>query len=451
MGVARHEGRDTFRDLHAETSVLGAILMNNDMVAIAADALTEDDFAREAHGVIYGVMVALWKHNRPIDLITIIDGLGSRLDAIGGPSYIASLIDSIPRPRNIDAYVTIVREKSLRRQMRTAVTMAKAAVDDADLSLLEASEVLTGIVQKHAPKPQMAHADAYMDRFSAWVDDDEGREAGKVFTGISSLDAIHRGGLPVGAMAFGGRTSHGKTAAATSIAINIGIGSMAEPVMFVSGEMDERQMTGRIIASHGRFDGEAIIAGDLQYVDRRALKRTIEEVRETSKITIVDRKLTPSQLRAAAIRMKAERDLKLLVIDYIQIMRPDPKMLKNGVQRHQVLGEMMRAYKDIADELQIPAMVLAQLSRSATQKKRPTLEDLRESGDIEQDAHVVWLLNRPPGETDGEIIVAKNRNGRVGVASVFFDQGPMRYTSADGAITEAARQYAHASADDEGY
>lgn len=444
MGIGRHEGRDTFRDLHAEVSILGAILLDNDVIAIVAERLAPSDFWREAHGHIYAAMLTLWQQRRAIDMVTVCDALGPMIDDVGGPVYVGQLIDGMPRVRNIDAYIDIVKTRATRRELHKAVLQAKAAVEDGSLALEEAATITAQVITRSVPRPTVAYASAYGERFKAWIEDDTTRDAGKVFTGITTLDAIHRGGLPVGCTTLGGRTSHGKTAVATSIAHYVGMGDVPEPCMFVSGEMSEREMTARLVALHGRLDAEALIAGDLDYVDKRRLLRATEEVTERSRIAFVDRKMTPSQIRAAATRMHAEQGLRLLIVDYIQIMKADPKMLKNaGGQRHIVLGEMMRAYKDIGDELEIPVLVLAQLARSATAKKRPTNEDLRESGDLEQDSHVIWLLDRHPGNSEGKIYVSKNRNGRVGQADLHFEQQCMRFSGGDQGVAAAARTYAH--------
>jgi replicative DNA helicase len=454
MGVMlAGEGRDTFRDLHAETCVIGAVLRNNDAIAIAAERLTPEDFSRHAHGMIFEAMLRLWQTRRPIDVMTVLDALGPKVEECGGASYIVRTIDDVPRSTNIDAYADIVKERSTRREMQRAVLQAKAAVEDPGLSVSEAAEVVLSTMQRSTPKPEMAFASKYASDFRSWVEDDEGREAGKVFTGIPTLDAIHRGGLPVGAHILGGRTSQGKSALMLSIAHYVGMGDMAEPVLINTGEMDTRQMMGRLVALHGRLEGEAIVSGDLQYVPRRELMKAIDDIEKQSRITFIDRKLTPSQLRAAAIRHHAEHGLRLLVTDYVGIMPADPKMRRKSANRQQELGYMMRVYKSIADELQIPHLVLAQLSRNATTKKFPTLEDLRESGDLEQDAHVVWLLHRPIGQTEGKIIVAKNRNGRTGVADVYFDGPSMRYYGAD-TMSQAARYTGGSTTgddDDSGY
>lgn len=451
--IPAHSGRDVFRDLHAEASVLGAILRNNDTIAIAADRIGPEDFSRAAHGLIFDAMLRLWQGRRAIDVMTIVDVLGPKADDAGGVAYISKTIDECPRSKNIDAYVDIVKERATRREMHRAVLQAKAAVEDQDLAVTEAAEVVISSLQRSTPKPAMVHAVQYASDFRAWVEDDEGREAGKVFTGIPTLDAIHRGGLPVGAHILGGRTSQGKSALMLSIAHYVGMGDMAEPVLINTGEMDTRQMMGRLVALHGRLEGEAIVSGDVQYVPRRDLMRAIDDVERQSKITFIDRKLTPSQLRAAAIRHHAEHGLKLLITDYVGIMPADPKMRRKSANRQQELGYMMRVYKEIADELQIPHLVLAQLSRNATTKKFPMLEDLRESGDLEQDAHVVWLLHRPIGQTEGKVIVAKNRNGRVGVADVYFEQACMRYYGGDtmSAASRAAATTTQGDDDDSGY
>ncbi len=439
-----------FRSQSAEKSLLGAILLKNDVMSQVADIVEPEHFNWKAHEHIYGAMLSLWKARKPIDLTLLHVELGTKLEDAGGPRYLSTIIDDTPSSRNAKHYAVKVKELAQRRALSAAVHEALKAIHDPDMSLHDAAVEAEQILRPAMPKPDLVYSDTYGPSFQQWSEADTIRETSRVFTGIGPLDAIHIGGIPKGVTIVGGRTSSGKSSLLLTMAHNLGV-TQGEPVQYVSGEMDTQEMTGRLVALHGRLDAERIISGQLDYVPRDLLRRAVDEVTRESRIAWLCKKATPSQIRASAYRQKSEYGLAALIIDYIGIMRPDPAMRKaTKGERYLYLGEMMKAYKDIADELEIPVLVGAQLARKAVDKKKPTLEDLKESGSLEEDAAVVWLLHRLIGSSDGEINVAKNRNGRVGRVPLFFEGGCMRFSGADGAMDAAARAAAASANYDEG-
>jgi len=428
-------------NLDAERAVLGALLVAPEHLSEAVDTLTPGDFYRDAHGVIFNRIRHLSERSTAIDFVTLKDGLvaAGELDDVGGPAYIAELADGLPRATNLAYYVGIVREKALRRRLILASRRVERDAYDGDLTveaLIEQTE--TGIL---AVGQELVGADFITA--SDWVRDtithietlaNDRREVTGISTGFKDLDRMTRGWQPGDLVIVGARPAMGKTSWMLQVALHA---AATSPVGIFSVEMATRALGMRAFSVTGHINGMRLLTGRLRSEDYARIAASMEYLAGL-KLAIDDSPIvTLMQIRAKARRLKARHGLSLLLIDYLQILEP-PGGKRRAENRTIELAQMSRGLKQLAKELQIPVIVLSQLSRQVESRedKRPRLADLRESGAIEQDADVVLLLHRPeyyqatPRDEDigkAEVIIAKHRNGPTGTVHLRFSREMMRF------------------------
>ncbi|MEG6584382.1 replicative DNA helicase [Dendrosporobacter sp. 1207_IL3150] len=421
------------QNLEAEQAVLGGMLIEREAISKVAEFLRPEDFYREAHRLIFGAMQELFNKNEPVDLVTVTEYLrkADKLENAGGIAYITSLANSVPTAANITYHGKIVEEKSLLRQL------INSATNIAGLGY-EASEEVANI----------------LDKAEKMILEVSGRKIGGDFTPIKSIifDAFgkieqlyaSKGGITGLASGFkdldrltsglqasdlilvAARPSMGKTAFTLNIASNVAIREK-QAVAFFSLEMSKEQLVQRMLCAEASIDSQRLRIGELEDRDWSKLISAADRL-SSAPIFIDDTPgITVMEMRSKARRLKIEHDLKLIIIDYLQLMQGSGS--KGGENRQQEISEISRSLKALAREVNVPVIALSQLSRSveSRQVKKPMLSDLRESGSLEQDADIVAFLYRedyynPDTENKNitEVIIAKHRNGPVDTVQLFF-------------------------------
>ncbi|MCC2683475.1 MAG: dnaC [Paenibacillaceae bacterium] len=438
------------QNLEAEQAVLGAILLDSEALITAMERIRAEDFHRGSHQRIYAAMTELAEENEPVDLVTLTARLQDKqqLEEVGGVSYLAQLANAVPTAANIDYYAQIVEEKSmLRRLIRTATQIASNGYGQADgveELLNEAEQRIMEISQRRLGNGFVSIRDVLMEVFER-VEHLFHHKGG--VTGISSgfvdLDRMTSGFQRSDLIIVAARPSVGKTAFALNIAQNVGTRSK-ETVAIFSLEMGAAQLVQRIICAEANVDAQRMRTGDLLPDDWEKLTMAIGSLSEASIYIDDSATITVMDIRAKCRRLKKERGLGLILIDYLQLIHGRGKA---GENRQQEVSEISRTLKAIARELDVPVIALSQLSRGVEQRqdKRPMLSDLRESGSIEQDADIVAFLYRDDyydKESEKknmiEIIIAKQRNGPVGTVELAFLKNYNKFVSLDHTHMEAA-------------
>lgn len=429
-------------NLEAERSVLGAILIQNDAYNLAVEILKPEDFFRDAHRRVFGKIIALAERRMAIDFVTLKDELqrGGDLDAVGGPAYIASLVDGVPRATNVEHYAKIVKEKAILRSLigaaNTILTDAYEADQDAAEILDRAEHSIFQIAEGRTRAGFVSLYDIAQQSVEAIQQAHENKQLiTGVPTGYTDLDNMTSGFQRGDLIIIAARPSMGKTSLALNMAQYVGTKTKMTVGVF-SLEMSKEQLFMRMLSSEAQIDGHALRTGYLRSDDWGRLTEALGVLGQ-AKIFIDDSPgVDVLEMRAKCRRLAAEHDLHMLVIDYIQLMQGRGR----SDNRTQELGAISRALKGLAKELNIPVIVLSQLSRAAESRSdhRPQLSDLRESGALEQDADVVLLIYRedrynPQAENEGmaEIIVAKQRNGPTDTVKLAFIKERTRFENYD--------------------
>jgi replicative DNA helicase len=434
-------------NLEAERSVLGAILIHNEAFNHAAEVLEPQDFFRDAHRRIFEKMVQLSERNEAIDLVTLKEALtrSRELDEVGGPAYITALVDGLPRATNVEYYARIVKEKATLRNLIFAsnkiLASAYEAEDDPDEILDGAEHAIFSIAENRVREGFISMRDLAHQSFET-IEQAHARK--ELITGVPSgfrdLDELTSGFQRGDLVIVAARPSVGKTALVLNIAQHVGTreyNSRKRTVGIFSLEMSKEQLFLRMLTSEANIDGHRLRTGFLLEKDWGRLSHALGTLSET-KIYIDD---TPGigvlEMRAKARRLMAEHGLDLLVVDYVQLMQARGRFDNRTLE----LGAISRSLKGLAKELNIPILVISQLSRAPESRSdhRPMLSDLRESGALEQDADVVVLLFRadqypdakPEEQGIAELNIAKQRNGPTGLVKLAFIREQTRFADLD--------------------
>ncbi len=437
------------QNIEAEQAVLGAVLLDNAAIPKALEILKENHFYREAHRKIFSGMRELFERNEPIDLLTLTDRLRKNtcLEDVGGEAYLGALVDAVPTAAGVSRHAELIKEKAIVRDLISAATEIIARgyeeTDDAEVYLDQAERVIFEISQDRVSQSFVSMSDVIKSTFGMIEELYERKEmVTGVPTGFQDFDRLTAGLQPSDLVIIAGRPSMGKTSFALSIVQNLGARQGDKtPVGIFSLEMSKEQLLIRLLCSIGRIDIQKLRTGHMNSKEWVALTKAAGDL-EDAEIYIDDSAaLTALDIRARSRRLKAEKGLSLIVVDYLQLMRGRAKM----ENRQQEISEITRSLKELAKELNVPVIALSQLSRQVEQREgnRPQLSDLRESGAIEQDADVVVFLYRPEVyyrgddeekllemEGKAEIIIAKQRNGPIGVVKATFIKNYARFESA---------------------
>ncbi|HEY3884248.1 MAG TPA: replicative DNA helicase [Vicinamibacterales bacterium] len=430
-------------NLEAEKSVLGAILIHNDAFNHAAELIDSRDFFRDAHRRIFEKMIALSERSDAIDLVTLKEELqrSGELDEVGGPAYIASLADGVPRSANVEHYARIVKEKSTLRSLihsaNRILSTAYQAEEDADLILDDAERAIFEIAEDRIREGFVPLRDLVQSSFATIekLQQHKGLVTG-VPTGFLDLDEMTSGLQPSDLVLVAARPSMGKTSFVLNIAQHVGINT-GMTVGFFSLEMSKEQLFMRMLTAEARIDAHRFRSGYLNEKDYGRLSHSLGTLAEARVFIDDTASIGVLEMRAKARRLQAEHGLHLLIIDYIQLMQGRGRF----DSRQQELASISRSLKGLAKELKVPIVALSQLSRAPETRSdhRPQLSDLRESGALEQDADLVMFIFREDQyrsedgqanqEAEGiaEIIIGKQRNGPTGVAKLAFIKEHTRF------------------------
>ena len=434
-------------NLEAERSVLGAILVHNDAFNMAAQVIDSRDFYRDAHRRIFDKMVALNERNQAIDFVTLKEELSRAgdLDDVGGPAYVASLADGVPRATNVEYYARIVKEKSTLRNLIFAankiLSSAYDAGEESDLVLDDAESAIFAVAEDRLKAGFIPMRDLVKESFPK-IEQlfEQKRLITGVPTGFVDLDEMTRGFQPGDLVIVAARPSMGKT----SLVLNIAQYVATQPsltVGFFSLEMSKESLFLRLLTSEAQIDSHRLMSGAIGQKDYSRISHALETL-SAMKLYIDDTaNVGVLEMRAKARRLQAEHGLDLLVVDYIQLMTGRGRFENRTLE----LAAISRSMKGLAKELGVPIVVLSQLSRApeARSDHRPQLSDLRESGALEQDADVVILIyrddvyNKDPNNPDAgtaELILAKQRNGPTGVVRLAFLREQTRFASLAGGV-----------------
>jgi replicative DNA helicase len=429
-------------NLEAERSVLGAILIDNHAANLAAAVITADAFFRDAHRRIFERMADLSERNQPIDLVTLKDALerSGELEEVGGPAYIASLVDGVPRATNVEYYAQIVKEKATLRalifQANKILANAYEADQEADLILDDAESAIFSVAEDRVKSGFIGMRDLVSQSFPKIEKLFEHKSyITGVPTGFDHLDRKTRGLQGGDLVIVAARPSMGKTSLVLNICQHVATQGMVAG--FFSLEMSKEQLFMRMLASEARIDTYRLLSGQIGQKEYGQITHALETLSEAQLYIDDTAGIGVMEMRAKARRLQAEHGLHLLAIDYVQLMTGRGRFENRTLE----LASISRSLKGLAKELSVPIILLSQLSRApeARSDKRPQLSDLRESGALEQDADVVALIFREemyklgdePSENDGvaEIIIAKQRNGPTGTIKLAFLREQTRFAN----------------------
>ena len=442
------------QSLEAEQSVLGAILIDRDVVVEVAEFLRPEDFYRQAHGIVYRAILDLFERREPIDIVTVAEVLerGDELDAIGGRAYLSTLSNQTPTAVHAVQYARIVERKAVLRNLIQAAgkiagigyedpAEVQEAIDRAEGELFQVSNrrISAGFSQLK----DLLH-DAY-DRLD-YLHAHRGEISG-VRTGFNDLDALTTGLQKSDLAIIAARPSVGKTSFALNIAEYAAVKERRSVGVF-SLEMSKEQLVLRLLSSVANIDSQRLRTGFLEELDFARIAPAMNALSEAPIYIDDTPNISTMELRTKARRLQAEAGLDMVVVDYLQLMQSSVQ--SKDANRVQEVSEISRGLKALARELSVPVVALSQLSRQPEMResKEPRLSDLRESGAIEQDADLVMFLWREKErgqddqEVEGEVInlkLAKHRNGPTGEIQLWFKKRQTRF------VGYAGERYAEAS------
>jgi replicative DNA helicase len=440
------------QNIEAEMSVLGSLMLDKDAIIQVADIARVGDFYKDDHNRIYEAILKLYEDNEPIDVLSLANRLEetSLLEKVGGSSYLASLVNTVPSATNVVHYAKVVQKKALLRRLIAAaseiVEMGFDESEDVQKVLDEAEQKLFAVSQKYI-KQDFIPIKSILE--SAFNRIDELHKSDNAFRGVQThfpdLDGLLAGLQNSDLLILAARPSIGKTTFALDIARQVGVYSKV-PVGIFSLEMGSDQLIDRMLAAQAGVDLWRLRTGKLSSDgpgnDFERLSDAMGVLSEAPIFIDDSGSLNIMEMRTMARRLQAEHNLGLIIIDYLQLMEGRSR---GGDNRVQEISEISRGLKQLARELNIPVIALSQLSRAVESRpdQVPKLSDLRESGSIEQDADVVMFLYREdrvkpdtPNKNIVDVIVSKHRNGPVGKISLFFEENATTFRSLERVHTE---------------
>jgi replicative DNA helicase len=428
----------------AERAVLGGILLEPEAATRAIEVVLPEAFYHPAHARIYRAMVGLFVKHEPIDVMTLSEELrkSGDLESAGGMTFLTELVDSVPSAANIEHYAKIVLDKFILRQLISASSnIAREcyrAEHDAGLILDEAEQKIFRVSESRVSQGFAHIKDILKERFEEIQRVHESRESVTgLSTGFIDLDKYTAGFHPGDLVIIAGRPSMGKTSFALNIAQHVGLDAK-KPAAIFSLEMSKELLVQRLLCSEAQVDAQKVRRGFTSAKDIERLTSAAGLLSEAPIFIDDTPAITTLDIRARARRLKVERDISLIIIDYLQLARTSER----SENRQQEISSISRTMKALAKELSVPVVALSQLSRAVEARggdRRPVLSDLRESGAIEQDADLVLFLYRPefydPGDPEkegkAELIIGKQRNGPTGTVNLMFEKQYTRFRSLD--------------------
>lgn len=424
-------GRNPPQNISAEQAALGSMLLQEDAILHGVDILRPEDFYKKSHQIIFKCILELFEKSRGVDLVTLTEELNriNLLEEIGGVTYLTNLINSVPTAANIEYYIKIIEEKSILRNLINSATkiisMGYEEKEDAKILLDKAEHLIFEVSERNLGQSFVPIKELITDSYEK-IEDLYHRE--EFITGVPSgfdeFDEITTGFQPSEFIVIAGRPGMGKTAFCMSIAQYASI-SKNIPVAIFSLEMSKSQLVQRMLCSEARIDAQNLRKGRLVEKDWAPLSMAAGRLASANIFIDDTAGITCLEIKAKARRLKAQYNLGLVIIDYLQLISSSGRT----ENRQQEISEISRSLKGLARELNVPVIAVSQLSRAVEQRieRRPRLSDLRESGAIEQDADLVVFIYReeyykPKTEKKGiaEVIISKQRNGPTGKVELTF-------------------------------
>lgn len=434
------------QNIDAEQSLLGSLLIDKDAIVRISELLHPTNFYRtEQHGAIFAAIQSLFEKREPIDLVTVTEELKKQglYDKIGGSAYLASLVNVVPTSAHIEHYAKIIKDHAIRRNLiAQATALVQRSYDETEPveALLEAAEGgIFSLSQQHVTRDFLPIKDALTESFDRL--DELQKSSGKlrgVPTGFRDLDAKLAGMQDSNLIILASRPGQGKTSMALNIAQYVAVVA-GLPVGIFSLEMSQEELVDRLLVGQADIDAWKLKTGRLDEKDFDKLSLAMGELAEAPIYIDETPGISISEMRTKARRLQMEHGLKLLIVDYLQLIKG--RNLENRVQE---VSEISQNLKNIARELKVPVLAISQLSRAVEQRgtKRPQLADLRESGAIEQDADVVMFIYRADSEHPEQVTldVQKHRNGSTGEINLVFRADRTKFYGMEKTRTKAVSE-----------
>lgn len=432
------------QNLDAEMSLLGAVLIDEEVIADASELVSAKDFYDKRHQMIFAAMMRLYEHHKPVDLLTLTEELKKKdqLEAVGGSAFLTELTNYVPTAAHASAYAELVSQKAIRRRLiRASAEISEMGFDEETTmqELLEKAEAELFSVSDQSLKQDLVSIESILTESFDRIEElhrNKGQLRG-IRTGYRDLDNMTAGLQRSDLIILAARPAMGKTTLVTNLAYNVA--TIAKlPVLFFSLEMSKEQLIDRMLADASGVDSWNIRTGNLSDDDFSKISEAMGEMAEAPIFIDDTPGLSVLEMRTKARRAAHDQPLGLVIVDYLQLMQSTTNYAGNRVQE---IGEISRGLKLIARELNVPLIALSQLSRAVESRTPPIpqLSDLRESGSIEQDADIVSFIYRPgyyePDNPDvkniTDLIIAKHRNGPVGKVQLYFHPERLRFMSLD--------------------
>lgn len=438
------KGKVPPQSLDAEMSLLGAVLIDEEVLADASEHVGAEDFYDKRHTTIFGAMMRLYERHKPVDLLTLTDELQKKdqLTEVGGSAYLTELTNYVPTAAHASSYAEIVAQKAVRRRLiKASADISQLGFDENTTTqeLLEKAEAELFSVSDQSLKQDLVSLESILTDSFDRIEElhrNKGQLRG-IRTGYRDLDTMTAGLQRSDLIIIAARPAMGKTTLVTNLAYNVAT-IEKKPVLFFSLEMSKEQLTDRMLADASGVDSWNIRTGNLSDDDWAKLSEAMGEMAEAPIFIDDTPGLSVLEMRTKARRAMHDQQLGLVIVDYLQLMQANGNHNGNRVQE---VSEISRGLKLIARELNVPVIALSQLSRSVESRTPPVpqLADLRESGSIEQDADIVSFIYRPGYyEPDNpefqnitDLIIAKHRNGPVGKIQLYFHPERLRFMSLD--------------------
>lgn len=431
------------QNIDAEMSLLGAILIDEEVLADITEHVKPKDFYDKRHAVIFDAIMRLYEKNKPVDLLTLTDELKRKkeIDEVGGSAYLTELTNYVPTAAHAESYAEIVAQKAVRRRLiRASGEISELGYDEQTTTqeLLQQAEAELFSVSDQSLKQDLTSLESILtDSFDRLEELHRNKGALRgVRTGYRDLDNMTAGLQRSDLIILAARPAMGKTTLVTNLAYNVAT-IAKQPVLFFSLEMSKEQLVDRMLSDASGVDSWNIRTGNLSDDDFSKLSEAMGEMSEAPIFIDDTPGLSVLEMRTKARRAAHDQPLGLIIIDYLQLMQGSGRHDGNRVQE---VSEISRGLKLIARELNVPVIALSQLSRSVESRSPqiPQLADLRESGSIEQDADIVMFIYReayynPETERENitDLIIAKHRNGPVGKVELYFHPERLRFMSLD--------------------
>jgi len=421
------------QNLEAEESILSAVLIDNDTLLDVLEVLTPEDFYKSAHQKIFAAVAQLFSKSEPVDLVTLSNILRAqnRLEEIGGATYLARLVDTVPLAVNAQHYAKIVHDKAcLRRLIEKSNKIARRCFEDSDDvdNIIDFAESSIFEISENKIKPSFYHIGKIIEGNIDALEERQGSKAlvTGVATGFTKIDELTAGFQQSDLIILAGRPGMGKTALALNIAKHAAVDTNV-PVALFSLEMSKEQLSMRMLSSEAQIDSSKMRRGFISQNDWMKITDAAGILSEAPIFIDDSPNITALEIRTKSRRLKMDQNIGMVIVDYIQLMKGPASAERRDLE----ISEISRSLKALAKELSLPVVALSQLNRELEKRsdKRPQLSDLRESGALEQDADVVAFIYRDelynkdennPKKGTAEIIIAKQRNGPTGFAPLKF-------------------------------